>query len=187
MTFQAELLNRDNAAFAFGNLRIHRLPEARGLMEPAPGYHYHVVNLQGAGRKGFADLTFHSASEFSEAHPDAYAHFMQRGLNERSVVADLVNFYPHGLHPRNSEFRKGVGTAVFDLILQDCKSVGATMMFVVTTTSQMRNFLWKRAFEPLREHPTVQLLRLDFEERSDKDIVSLSASLPSNMREARAV
>lgn len=130
---------------------VVREPEPKNVLVPAPGYHYRIRVADEPKRRGFADLTFHSAAEFQERRV-LYQDLKSHGIRERDLVADIVNFYPHGRRTEGMEselFRKGVGGALFDLMLDDCKQHGVSAIIAYTTTDEIRCFLQKRSFVPL--------------------------------------
>lgn len=163
MLSQAVLDTRDTVTISVANLNITREPEPRGLVEPAIGYHYRIQNADNPRSRGFVDLTFESASEYGEARK--VADYLRRSdIAPDATVADLVNFYPHGLRTEGKEqalFRRGVGGAIFDIVLKDCKAAGAGLLVAVTTTPEVRNFLSKRGFAPISQNSTLYALTLD--------------------------
>jgi len=76
--------------------------------------------------------------------------FHQAGVNPEDVVADLNQFRPNGVGLTKEEVRKygrkGIGSFVFEKVLNDATKKGAKIMTTIATSPQMQRFAQKNCF-----------------------------------------
>ena len=132
-------------------MEVRRCGPARGLLFPAPGQHYKTIQKTAEERRGFADLAFYTIEELKE-RAGIYSAMRENGLLHTERAAELVNFYPHGRQTEGLEkqlFRRGVGGALFEVILRDCMEGRVSAIFAHATSIEMQSFLEKRFFRQI--------------------------------------
>ncbi len=82
---------------------------------------------------------------------------LEENLREDDLCAKIENFFPNGTdldrdYKNDKEYmRKGVGTRVLNLIIEDCKKKNIKFLYLKTATDSMINFSRKNGFN---EYPS---------------------------------
>lgn len=135
-------------------VEIERDSELFDALYSGPGIQYWVYREGEREPSGDAQILLYPVSELTESfnREAVQVELMSLGLSDSSLIADLNDFWPNGrdLSERalSERGRKGVGSELFEAILQDCRESGVDAVYVFTQSESMKAFLAKHDFFP---------------------------------------
>jgi len=107
----------------------------------------HFSELQHHVTSGHFLLMNRNPSPEELSASENYAVFIDLGIKDEDIVADLMHFHPNGYGCLlESRGRRGVGKHMLDMAIKDSVDRGARLMATSVTTDSMRCFAEKEGF-----------------------------------------
>jgi hypothetical protein len=129
---------------------IPKFEVRRTELEFPPGYNY-LISFEDKNRpEGDACLIVMPFGNIRDE--EFYLALEKEGIGPNDMVAFLQGFSPNGLRAdelRPELTRKGVGTSVLEIIMNDARSYNAKIMYSYTHKESMKGFLIKNNFTVL--------------------------------------
>lgn len=138
------------------------IPELEIIRTPLSwenGYDYVIRFTDPARQAGDAQIVFKPVEFYQfTAHG---RRFLEEGLTQEDIVANLVDFYPNGRaldEDKGEHMRAGVGTKVLERIVLDAKERNAKVMFGVSAKTSLYAFAEKHGFTHVGRYHVYKLI-----------------------------
>ncbi|MCB0311594.1 MAG: hypothetical protein KDD42_10180 [Bdellovibrionales bacterium] len=148
-------------------IEVARKPSI-AISQYSPAKHYSeiesrcfVVRHNDRDRKpGEVIVTYQSLVQIEQSRPSVAQALVAKGLTNSDLIADVVDFYPNGRDADPNDrtvVRKGIGTQVFQYVLNHCSERSVHGVFVYSREHCMQKFLLEKfEFDLLTEQrPTM--------------------------------
>lgn len=115
--------------------------------------------------EGEVELISKTLEDTRKIEGDAFfSTLIKRGIKQNDIIVQINKFYPNDEGAdidikKNTE--QGFGTGILEFLLEEIKTEPAKVLYVGTWRKEMKDFIWKRGFEPIdKEKARMRFFRI---------------------------
>ncbi len=116
-------------------------------------------------KEGEVELIFKTLEDARKIEGEGFFCVLtKKGIKLTDDIIQINKYYPNDEGADkdiNKNMKQGFGTEILSFILEEVKTERAKVLYVDTWKKEMKNFIWKRGFEPIdKEQPKMRFFKI---------------------------